>query len=632
MYTPIAKYLGMPTQIGHSKQVGFNFTMDRIHKKLKGWKERSMSFAGRGTLISVVIQALPTYIMSCFLLPKNMCDNIEKIMCKFWWGSAERQHKIHWKARKEIFQSKLAGGLGFREMHLFNKAMLAKQVWRLQTDPNSLLGRCLKAKYYPNSDILHAHHSRNSSYAWRSIYQAISLIKKGSCWQVGNGKTTDIWVDNWVIWQNGYKILTPPQGINGVSKVSDLIIEQPTKRWNSTLIDQIFLPFEGTLIKQTPLIMEDTEDLLMWPHTKEGTYTVKSGYNLLKQWHTTERPGSTTYNNTNPTWKKLWSLHTIPRHKALLWRIIQYALPVKSALSKRGIPCNIICPRCLKKEETIDHVFMLCDRSTKIWFGSKIGVKFDSLQISFAEWVKYSINTLKEEDIIYIAAITYGIWFARNQLIFEDRDIEEWDTIDKASKSIQDYQQATKRDSSNQPSNRAGRSNTQRRTSNTMRNLTWNKLEEGTIKVNCDANLTRIGRWGLGAICRDSDGELLAAATWEMSGADDPTLAEAVALYNAVLFAKDCCFRDVTFESDCSEIIELVNKEGGRSRSYVGKIIRGIICNRSVFRACQFKHIKRETNRAAHNLALLAHEEPNRVWLEETPPAIAATLIQDIIH
>jgi hypothetical protein len=105
---------------------------------------------------------------------------------------------------------------------------------------------------------------------------------------------------------------------------------------------------------------------------------------------------------------------------------------------------------------------MLCDRSTKIWFGSKIGVKFDSLQISFAEWVKYSINTLKEEDIIYIAAITYGIWFARNQLIFEDRDIEEWDTIDKASKSIQDYQHATKRDSSNQPSNRAGRSNNQR--------------------------------------------------------------------------------------------------------------------------------------------------------------------------
>jgi hypothetical protein len=107
-----------------------------------------------------------------------MCEKIERAMSKFWWGSSDRNQKIHWKARRELFQSKLAGGLGFREMHLFNKAMLAKQVWRLQTDPNSLLGKCLKARYYPNSDILHAHQGRGSSYAWQSMFQAIDLIKK----------------------------------------------------------------------------------------------------------------------------------------------------------------------------------------------------------------------------------------------------------------------------------------------------------------------------------------------------------------------------------------------------------------------------------------------------------------------
>jgi hypothetical protein len=152
----ILKYLGMPTQIGQSKQTGFNFIMDRIKKKLKGWKERCLSFAGRSTLISAVIQAIPTYIMSCFLLPRAMCDKIESVMCSFWWGSSDRNNKIHWKARQELLKSKLDGGLGFRNMHLFNKAMLAKQIWRLQTDPNSLLGKCLKARYYPNSDIFHA--------------------------------------------------------------------------------------------------------------------------------------------------------------------------------------------------------------------------------------------------------------------------------------------------------------------------------------------------------------------------------------------------------------------------------------------------------------------------------------------
>ncbi|MCH97074.1 hypothetical protein A2U01_0018067, partial [Trifolium medium] len=218
----ITKYLGMPTQIERSKQVVLNFIMERIRNKLKGWKEKHLSFAGRGILISAVIQALPTYTMSCFMLPKNMCEKIEKAICRFWWGSKEGQHKIHWKARSDLFKTKFEGGLGFRDMHLFNMAMLAKQVWRLQTDPDSLLGLCLKA----------------------NIHQAIGIIKKGNFWKVGDGKSINIWEDNWVSLQNGYKILTPQNKDYNLSKVKDLIISHPIKCWNSSIIDQVFLPFE----------------------------------------------------------------------------------------------------------------------------------------------------------------------------------------------------------------------------------------------------------------------------------------------------------------------------------------------------------------------------------------------------
>jgi hypothetical protein len=78
-----SKYLGMSTQLGRSKQQVFNYIIDRIWKKLKGWKERNLSFAGHGTLIKAVIQAIPTYVMSCFMLPKNLCHLIEKMACNF---------------------------------------------------------------------------------------------------------------------------------------------------------------------------------------------------------------------------------------------------------------------------------------------------------------------------------------------------------------------------------------------------------------------------------------------------------------------------------------------------------------------------------------------------------------------
>jgi hypothetical protein len=83
-----SKYLGMPTFIGRSKNQIFNFIQDKIWQKLKNMKENNLSFAGRGTLIRDMAQAIHTYIMSSFLIPKGVCDIMEKMICNFWWGSS----------------------------------------------------------------------------------------------------------------------------------------------------------------------------------------------------------------------------------------------------------------------------------------------------------------------------------------------------------------------------------------------------------------------------------------------------------------------------------------------------------------------------------------------------------------
>ena len=57
------------------------------------------------------------------------------------------------------------GGLGFRDLRAFNKAPLAKQGWRLQTNTHSLLHRVFKARYFPGHDFLNAELGRKPSYA-----------------------------------------------------------------------------------------------------------------------------------------------------------------------------------------------------------------------------------------------------------------------------------------------------------------------------------------------------------------------------------------------------------------------------------------------------------------------------------
>ena len=53
--------------------------------------------------------------------------------------------------------------MGFRDLQSFNEAMLAKQVWRLLSDPDSLCARVLRARYYPDGKLLNARMKPGSS-------------------------------------------------------------------------------------------------------------------------------------------------------------------------------------------------------------------------------------------------------------------------------------------------------------------------------------------------------------------------------------------------------------------------------------------------------------------------------------
>ena len=80
------KYLGLPSFVGKGKKESFNYIKERVWRKLQGWEGKLLSHARKEVLIKSVIQAIPTYTMGCFKLPLGLCNEIEALIKRFWWG------------------------------------------------------------------------------------------------------------------------------------------------------------------------------------------------------------------------------------------------------------------------------------------------------------------------------------------------------------------------------------------------------------------------------------------------------------------------------------------------------------------------------------------------------------------
>ena len=91
-----------------------------------------------------------------------------------------------------MIKSKMVDGMGFRDLSLFNDSLLAKQVWRLFHNRDSLFYRVFKARFCPIGSIMEAKDSRRGSYTWKSILKGRDVIARGACWWIGNGKSVKI--------------------------------------------------------------------------------------------------------------------------------------------------------------------------------------------------------------------------------------------------------------------------------------------------------------------------------------------------------------------------------------------------------------------------------------------------------
>jgi hypothetical protein len=102
-------------------------------------------------------------------------------------------------------------------------ALLAKQGWRIIQQPQSLVARVFKAKYFASREFMTASLGNRPSYAWRSISMAREVLQLGMRWHIGDGRSVKIWHDPWLPLKGSFMVHSVPHGLDPGETVSALL-------------------------------------------------------------------------------------------------------------------------------------------------------------------------------------------------------------------------------------------------------------------------------------------------------------------------------------------------------------------------------------------------------------------------
>lgn len=266
--------------------------------------------------------------------------------------------------------------MGFKDLTEFNTAMLGKQFWKLMDKPNTLFSRVFKERYFRNASPLDPIRSYSSSYGWRSIVSARSLVSKGLIKKVRTESSISVWNDHWLPSTRPRPANKNQHNIYPELTV-DALIDGTSRAWNLQVIRTLVDPQDVKLIESIPLSRVPAGDRNGWNLTTNGKYTVKSGYEVERVYPDRESIPLMYGPSVTPLKAFCWKLRCPPKLKHFLWQLLTGCIAVKKNLRSRGMQGDTICDRCGAPEESTNHVFFECPQAVQVWSLSRIPTNQD---------------------------------------------------------------------------------------------------------------------------------------------------------------------------------------------------------------------------------------------------------------
>ncbi|XP_057794871.1 uncharacterized protein LOC131011108 [Salvia miltiorrhiza] len=604
-------YLGLPTFIVRKKKVQFDYLRERVYKKLSSWKNKFFSAGGKEILIKSVIQAIPTYTMSCFKVPMAVCADIERACSNFWWGETDSGKQMHWASWEKLCLQKSKGGLGFRRLGAFNQSLLAKQAWRLLKFPNSLVARVLKGRYYKDGDLLKAQPSSNASYSWRSITWGRDLLKGGLRWRVGNGNSIKAFHDPWI-----------PVAGSGIAVCStgdqrDVLVKDfmDGSRWSKAKLAAAFLPFEACAIETIPLSRIGVDDDWYWIHDEKGRFSVKSGYLLATDFYT---PHPATSPEEQMKWyRQLWSTNIPPKAKIFVWRATNNLIATDSNLVRHHIPTTEVCSWCNRDWGSTVHCLLFCERVSDSWKKSPWwSVIKKCKRLTLEEICKLFLEVFNAASFEFFCMGLWSCWRWLCAAKHGTASSSFFDDLSWGEQHLEVFQQA------------------KLQILGSLRLLPkegdsrWIPPRRGLLRLDVDFSFHDIsGAAGVGFLVRDWTGSIIAAAAHRVGRTETILMGELHAMLLGIGFCLEQDLGPIVLYSDSMLAIHVVHEDYKGMDSLSDELFEAFVVAKDRI-VVDFRHVRREANRAAHNLAnFAAWSDGVMIWKQGFP-----AWLTDIVH
>ena len=226
---------------------------------------------------------------------------------------------------KSLATPKYKGGMGFREHHHFNLALLGKHGWRFLTNSNSLYARVLKGCYFPDTDFMHATVPKSACTTWRAIIASREALKVGLIKRVGNRTSIDAWTDKWIPGTISMSPMMKPPNTT-IQLVSNLI-DAENWLWRQELVRSNFIAPDAEAILNIPIRRGGGDDLFAWAFETSGNYTVKSAYRPLMTQNERLALGEGVDTGASRDEKQLcsalWKLKIISKVRVFWWCVLR---------------------------------------------------------------------------------------------------------------------------------------------------------------------------------------------------------------------------------------------------------------------------------------------------------------------